>query len=796
MTLRIAIATGRRIGAGAAAGLVLALVALVLPAAAQGATADPLTSWVTPTGWTQVAQLPSTPAQQGECRDGAVHRYSDGSSDSIVLEVVRCANAAQANRWQNSVWAGLPRSTASVTSALGDGYELDTATVGVVRRQWDQGQWGLQLTATCSAGATGRCAEVSRSWVRSIASQAPAPAPIGPLRSVMTGPQQHWQPDSGGYWRLARSQPYRSYCADWSDSLWLGAKKEQLQVAGGDCGSTEAAVAAARDFWLESRSTAKHGLSDLMAGPYRWAAWTATDGNQYVARTWAQGERATVVQLSCPQVGRSTCDSYLLGYAQQLTAALAPARVVEDHGTQDILWSWAWLGFLLPTLSFAALVVPTRLWSRRNERRWDAHPGPRFRPTDRIARRARFARNGRWWLIAVVSIALCALLDQWAIATGQVWSVAVVLFDPFLVGGSLAGLLGLVWKPPLLVRPPRFRSGWSGKRAAGLLCRTTAYVVLVLALAFYAVSYILVLRYAQMPEYMIQLQVHNGLATGTVDGWIAASLEGFLDWARRSNTVVLFFVTTLLVPGTAALLLDRLGRRLQRLGLHETLRRDPRPYFLYLRGFDEDSLRVQEVAGRFGLIEMLAPFIRPRFEEVLAERLAHFGPVIAIASHRARVADLGAAKASFADDQWRDRVEDFAEHARAIVMSATPRQVTDGLGWEIRHIAGRHPDLTLLLVLSPWPRLELQRRWQGFLAYAQSHPPFDDLGALEPPDGVQVLTWHASTGWRAYGAARRWDWTYAASITEAVRELDREDAAVAAAPSAAVAVARVGEAHE
>ena len=149
------------------------------------------------------------------------------------------------------------------------------------------------------------------------------------------------------------------------------------------------------------------------------------------------------------------------------------------------------------------------------------------------------------------------------------------------------------------------------------------------------------------------------------------------------------FFAVLALPIFAAYLLDRLGQRLTRSSLSETLATDTRPYFLYLRGFDEDDLRVDESLGRRGFLELLAPFGRPRFEEVVVEHLTTAGPVIAISRGTSGLADLGAAKATLADDEWRDRVREWVGGARAVIMSATPSEVRAGLLWEVEHLAGR-----------------------------------------------------------------------------------------------------------
>ena len=56
------------------------------------------------------------------------------------------------------------------------------------------------------------------------------------------------------------------------------------------------------------------------------------------------------------------------------------------------------------------------------------------------------------------------------------------------------------------------------------------------------------------------------------------------------------------------------------------------------------------------------------------------------------------------------------------------------------------------------------------MLHASRWPLFAALSSDPMPSGVQVVTWTTEHGWSGYGARRRWDWTYAASILQAVRE--------------------------
>jgi hypothetical protein len=245
---------------------------------------------------------------------------------------------------------------------------------------------------------------------------------------------------------------------------------------------------------------------------------------------------------------------------------------------------------------------------------------------------------------------------------------------------------------------------------------------------------------------------------------------------QRSGAIIILFFVIVAVPIFLAYLLDRLGRRLAQRSLRDTLAQDDRRHFLYLRGFDEDGLRIDESLGRRGFLELFSPFGRPRFEEVLAEHLSSLGPVIAISGSKQRLQDLGAAKVSLGGDTWQDQVREWVGGARAVVLSATPSEVRAGLEWEIEHLATRADAPPLILVISPWPPDERRRRWEGFLATAGEWPLFRRLVEQPPPSATHILTHSREAGWIAYGARRRWDWSYAASILTAIESGDLDHA--------------------
>ncbi len=231
------------------------------------------------------------------------------------------------------------------------------------------------------------------------------------------------------------------------------------------------------------------------------------------------------------------------------------------------------------------------------------------------------------------------------------------------------------------------------------------------------------------------------------------------------------FIFFVLLPGLMVLFaLDLLGQRLRAATVADALARDRRPHYLYLRSFDEDTLKMPGLLRRRGLIGALTVFRRVRFEEVLVRQLSMTGPVIAIAPPGAKLPPIGAARASFSNDEWQAHVEHYARTARAVVLSATPREVRAGFGWEIDLVANRMGHGRVMVVLGPWSKPQLVNRWRQFCQAVAHLPLFTPMAMTWVPAGVQLLAHSDRQGWRAWGARGRTDWTYTMAVDRATRE--------------------------
>lgn len=72
-----------------------------------------------------------------------------------------------------------------------------------------------------------------------------------------------------------------------------------------------------------------------------------------------------------------------------------------------------------------------------------------------------------------------------------------------------------------------------------------------------------------------------------------------------------------------------------------------------------------------------------------------YGPVVAIGNPGDQFPPYGAARGYFDDKTWRGAVLDLAEKAMAIILCVDD---TEGVWWEVEHVAARFPDKTLILI--------------------------------------------------------------------------------------------------
>ncbi|MBX3193486.1 MAG: hypothetical protein KF727_00100 [Microbacteriaceae bacterium] len=595
--------------------------------------------------------------------------------------------------------------------------------------------------------------------------------PVAPAANGVatpTDPLTVWQP-TGGTWTAGEvTNPPVSDACETGGTGFTSDDGRVVVLTWARCPDQKDASLAEARYWAGSvLNTA--GLGPAFGGLSDTYGTQTIDGVLRISRHWVQGEVYVGIETVCPGELAACADANLID-ARSLATWL-PGGIAEA-GSASSLRSLGLLVAAIPLLTFLLVHVPRRLISRARTSgyRVPAPPVPEFEDVGPLVRRVKRGRTLRRVIVGVLVVAgyIALIMGSTNGPGGWVVFALVLFFGPFVLTALAILLLRILWRPHPLLRSGRMRARPGPAVVAGFLVRGLAILLAVAALEFYALATLFLVFDGLQGGEVVQGELERAAAGGD----LLASLRLAFLFLGNTGLVALVFFAVLAVPIFAAYLLDRFGQRLTRSSLPDTLAADTRPYFLYLRGFDEDDLRVDESLGRRGFLELLAPFGRPRFEEVVVEHLTTAGPVIAISRGGSGLADLGAAKTTLADDEWRDRVREWVGGARAVVMSATPEEVRQGLLWEVEHLSGRADRPPIMLVVAPWPRDELARRWTGFQEYTREWSPFGDLAESGFPDGIHLATWTAARGWRAYGATRRWDWSYAAALRRALESGD------------------------
>lgn len=538
-------------------------------------------------------------------------------------------------------------------------------------------------------------------------------------------------------------------CRNRPSRSWRGSKNGAGVVLHWvQCDSPRAADRNVR-FSLEATDGSAGGPAEIFDGADRTGRLRTNNGLAAV-RGWVQTDASVLVITYCPIEDAASCAYASERFSLDLAARLPSApQIVEPD-----------IGRLLiggPLAAWLTLVAPMRLADRLQQGGYasrNAPPG--YMDVGGAARRLRRFQRKRMaaMLFSALGAAACA-----AYAVQSDWR-------------ALPALL-VAWKARTIARRVRYelprtrrmlRLQVAPVAALGWLLRFSAQMGVFLAMAWYAYCIMAAVALHQEPKLYADLREAVGADPSWHDRLKLHALHVASIGGDDSGRFLL-----LAVAAVALVLygLDRVGRRLTAISAHQALQADKRPHLLYLRSFDEDKAKITATLTRRGLLSRLSMRKRRRFEEVLVEHLSVLGPVIAVSPPGQRLPALGAAKASLGNDEWQESVESWAREAVAVVLSGTPKSVRAGYGWEIDLIASRCEHERVLLTLAPWRHKELRARWRSFLRFAHEKTLFSPITHLQQ-DGLQILAHVQGQGWRGWGAQRRYEDTYAASISAAI----------------------------
>lgn len=186
---------------------------------------------------------------------------------------------------------------------------------------------------------------------------------------------------------------------------------------------------------------------------------------------------------------------------------------------------------------------------------------------------------------------------------------------------------------------------------------------------------------------------------GWLAGIVAALVIAAVNYVSPINLINLLYprlVKPLLFQASRA---GQRRRRYSSPSAQAVMRSDRRAPILVLRSFVDDDLQGREDRSWFRSADT--------FEEVLADRLWSFGPVIAIGQPGEPIPRAGAARDYVSHDAWQQRVHALAADAAMIVIIAGR---TAGIVWELEHASRAGVLAKVVLVIPPVETVEAEAR--------------------------------------------------------------------------------------
>jgi hypothetical protein len=235
-----------------------------------------------------------------------------------------------------------------------------------------------------------------------------------------------------------------------------------------------------------------------------------------------------------------------------------------------------------------------------------------------------------------------------------------------------------------------------------------------------------------------------------------------------------------LVAILASPLLATLVRRVTMPSSRSMREQDRRKPVLFLRSFVDDELTVSRtvrVLDGWQRIEL-------RFEEAIANELAHYGPFLAIGRPGEWLPRTGAAREYVGEDEWRSRVSALADEALVVVVSLGR---SEGMEWELRHLIARGQIGKVIVFIPPRGHRPLLDVLQHF----KERPLLDVLQQHDSTttgnrgiSGVDIFEWNdRKERWRklsAYFVGTQWaEGLQQADVTSALAALFLPDGKVA-----------------
>jgi hypothetical protein len=244
------------------------------------------------------------------------------------------------------------------------------------------------------------------------------------------------------------------------------------------------------------------------------------------------------------------------------------------------------------------------------------------------------------------------------------------------------------------------------------------------------------------------------------------------DVSRQIGAIIAQSLCGFVLVVPASVFLYRRARKHAAREAIDVAARDKRPIILYLRWFEDDNvtMRARRAHGR----SWLDTIYKIGFEEVVADHLFQYGPVVAIGRPDDKVPSLGASRDYLDEGAWQDRVDHLIREARAIVMTA---DFSSGLMWELGKIVELDVTRKLIVIAPPIPTDQLAIRWEHFMKRVVA---LGGVSATIDVDHTRAVLFPAGRPPVAITSDRKDDWSYEVSLDAAMEMLGNEDVTIRA----------------
>lgn len=232
------------------------------------------------------------------------------------------------------------------------------------------------------------------------------------------------------------------------------------------------------------------------------------------------------------------------------------------------------------------------------------------------------------------------------------------------------------------------------------------------------------------------------------------------DPNRPFGTSVVLSTLALMGAAAGAGLLQ-FGKQVAAATAAEARAADPRAPILLLRNFRDDFLKLRRSWSYLGFF---ADFVRGQevtLEELIAERLKQFGPVIAVAQPGQKIPPYGFSK-MWLPDKWQHEVGKLISESQLIVfILGEVADKDEGLGWELATVLAQVPPQRVVMVVPPSDEAELL--WKKFCQLSDHKL----KGRISWRDCILTF----SDSWEAvpHGSGKRRERDYRRSLDQLVR---------------------------